>query len=313
MGKESNIKLSVIIPTYNRRETILRSARSVSAQLRDDFELVIIDDGSTDGTMDVILKMAPQQNLIIHRFDSNKGVNAARNAGVRLANGEFVLFLDSDDYMVDKSLDKVFLILSRKDISGHLLFVCLEEGTMRPWNLVWPPDGTLIDFHRQLTREYNGDYCHVVRKEYLFRYPFFEEFKASEDLNWFRISKECSPEQFFNIPVVVSRRNSLYSLTKDLNDLSKADNIAEQFRSNSKEIELFHSDYYEHNREYLKKQLNKTILLGIAIAKYEENRLLLNMLKEISFMSYLAYSLFNYLRLHYFILYLIKIKQVIKR
>src|SRR5271165_4480269 len=86
--------VSVIIPTFNRASTIGKAIASVVSQTFQDFELIVIDDGSTDETADVLLSFANTIRLI---RQENRGVSAARNAGIRAARGRWIAFLDSDD------------------------------------------------------------------------------------------------------------------------------------------------------------------------------------------------------------------------
>ena len=86
--------VSVVIPTYQRRHLVTDAVRSVLAQTYRDFELIVVDDGSVDGTEDML--SALDGELHYHR-QPNRGVGAARNTGVALARGSIVAFLDSDD------------------------------------------------------------------------------------------------------------------------------------------------------------------------------------------------------------------------
>lgn len=87
-------RVSIVMPTYNRRDTILRAIESVRAQWVDDWELVVVDDGSTDGTRDVVAGIDPRVRLIVQE---NQGVAGARNTAFCATRGELVAFLDSDD------------------------------------------------------------------------------------------------------------------------------------------------------------------------------------------------------------------------
>lgn len=98
-------KISVIIPTYNREKTIERAVRSVLEQTYTDFELLVIDDGSTDGTESLIGTISDERLKYI-RLDENGGPSNARNSGVQLAEGEWVAFQDSDDYWHPDKLKK---------------------------------------------------------------------------------------------------------------------------------------------------------------------------------------------------------------
>jgi glycosyltransferase involved in cell wall biosynthesis len=86
--------VSVIIPTYNRAWSIKESIDSVLSQDFNDFELIVIDDGSTDHTIE-ILNSYGKDIFVIHQ--RNQGVSSARNRGLMKASGSFIAFLDSDD------------------------------------------------------------------------------------------------------------------------------------------------------------------------------------------------------------------------
>jgi glycosyltransferase involved in cell wall biosynthesis len=92
MKKEKLV--SVIIPTYNRDRTLKEAIDSALAQTFTDFELIVVDDGSTDNTKNIL---SCYKDKIIVISEKNRGVSAARNAGISRASGRFIAFLDSDD------------------------------------------------------------------------------------------------------------------------------------------------------------------------------------------------------------------------
>ncbi|RLB05643.1 MAG: glycosyltransferase family 2 protein, partial [Deltaproteobacteria bacterium] len=94
-------RVSVIIPTYNRRTLLLEAVESVLAQTYSDFELIVVDDGSTDGTEEAIKRYGSR---LIYTYQPHQGVSAARNKGIEIARGELVAFLDSDDLWLPKKL-----------------------------------------------------------------------------------------------------------------------------------------------------------------------------------------------------------------
>ena len=107
--------VSIIIPTYNRGHVLGRAIESVLCQSFRDFELIVIDDGSTDQT-ERILKNYPRK-LIIHKQE-NRGVSAARNAGIKLASAPYLAFLDSDDWWLKGKLGAQLKTLEQ---SGNLI------------------------------------------------------------------------------------------------------------------------------------------------------------------------------------------------
>ena len=94
--------VSVIVPTFNRRETIQAAIASVQRQTFSDWELIVVDDGSTDDTAALIEGSDPRLVLIRQK---NQGVNAARNAGMLRARGQYIAFLDSDDEWLPHHLE----------------------------------------------------------------------------------------------------------------------------------------------------------------------------------------------------------------
>lgn len=94
---------SVIIPTFNRAAFLREAIDSVLAQTEKDFELIVIDDGSTDHTADLV---AAYGNQVRYLFQPNAGAAAARNLGIRHAAGSFITFLDSDDLWLPRKLER---------------------------------------------------------------------------------------------------------------------------------------------------------------------------------------------------------------
>ncbi len=97
---------SIIIPTYNRRSLIENAIDSVFAQTLEDFELIIIDDGSKDDTFSLVSKY--EDNRIIYAYKQNGGQNSANNLALKIIRGEYVAFLDSDDIWMNDKLEKTY-------------------------------------------------------------------------------------------------------------------------------------------------------------------------------------------------------------
>ena len=89
--------VSVIIPTHNRRDRVREAIASVAAQTCRDFELIVVDDGSDDGTGTLVDEFSPVCPRLRYVYQANQGVSAARNTGVALSSGPYLAFLDSDD------------------------------------------------------------------------------------------------------------------------------------------------------------------------------------------------------------------------
>ena len=123
--------ISVIIPTYNYGRHLGKALGSLGEQTYRNLEIIVVDDGSTDDTRSVVARFGPG---IVYLYQENRGVSAARNAGLRRAAGEFIAFLDADDYLLADSLAaRAAILQARPDIG--IVFTdtcsCDAEGNLR--------------------------------------------------------------------------------------------------------------------------------------------------------------------------------------
>jgi glycosyltransferase involved in cell wall biosynthesis len=125
--------VSVIIPVYNRRKLLQRALKSVASQTISNFEVIVIDDGSTDDSAETA-RAINGIDLKIIRHDRRRGAAAARNTGIREANGSYFAFLDSDDEWLPEKLEQQLNFLidgeGRRD-------VCCTAYFLRKHNEIW--------------------------------------------------------------------------------------------------------------------------------------------------------------------------------
>ena len=124
-------RISVVIPVYNMDSTVEGSARSVLNQTFKDFELILIDDGSTDGTPSILDAIASEDGRVRVIHQANKGLSGARNVGVKNARGEFIAWLDADDQMQPKALEKMITAI---DETGADVAICNYVNVDRQGN-----------------------------------------------------------------------------------------------------------------------------------------------------------------------------------
>src|SRR4051794_25365627 len=98
-------QVSVIIPTYNRGRLVVQAVQSVLAQTYTDVEAIVVDDGSTDDTQELVTRAFGGNPKVRYFKKPNGGVSSARNMGLREAQGEFVALLDSDDTWFSNKLE----------------------------------------------------------------------------------------------------------------------------------------------------------------------------------------------------------------
>jgi hypothetical protein len=168
----------VILPTYQRRELVRRAVASALAQTYRDFELIVVDDGSTDGTGEAL---APLGDRIRYEWQPNRGVAAARNLALRLATGSILAFLDSDDQWLPNHLAVVTDLL-RRHPEAVAASTCPGKDVRGRHRLT---DARIEDYRHEpnATRGTIGFVsCMAVRAEALARVGGFDErLKAGED------------------------------------------------------------------------------------------------------------------------------------
>ena len=110
-------RVSVIIPSYNNANYIARAIDSVLNQTYRDFEIIVVDDGSTDNTKDIV---SSYPNPVKYLGQDNRGPSSARNAGIAASRGEFIAFLDSDDYFMKPNLEMKMSFLESNPRAGWI-------------------------------------------------------------------------------------------------------------------------------------------------------------------------------------------------
>ncbi len=194
--KKSNYSfVSVIIPTYNRKNLIARSIQSVLNQSYKDFEVIIIDDASIDGTQEIVETFSDKR-LKYYRLKDRKGAGSARNIGIKKSNGSFITFLDSDDVWLPKKLEKQLLVFQNESPKIGVVYTdmqrILKNGTIKYY-----PAPTIVPERliNPITKFYQvrniGIQSVVIKKECFEQVGYFNErLPRLEDLELFiRLSK----------------------------------------------------------------------------------------------------------------------------
>lgn len=210
--------VSVVIPTYNRAELIGRSIQSVLNQSYADFELLVIDDGSTDETEGVVARFCdPRINYV--RLASNVGVSAARNVGIRISKGKFIAFQDSDDEWLSDNLAKHMSVFERSSPNLGVVYSdmhrILKDGFVSYHASPTVDSGRLINPTTQFYQVYMlGSQSVVIKRDCLDATGYFnEELPALEDLELFiRLSKRFD---FFRITEPLVRYYETDGLSKN--------------------------------------------------------------------------------------------------
>ena len=221
------MNVSVVIPCFNRKKTLSRSIDSVVNQTYKPSEIIIVDDGSTDGTRDFILNSYPN---IKYFFQPKKGVSSARNKGIRESSSDWVAFLDSDDEWLPQKLEKQI-----NQLGKH------SEIFISHTNEIWIRNGVRVNQMKK-HQKYGGyifdkclDICRIspssvlIHKKVLKDVGVFDEaLQVCEDYDlWLRITSKYS--------VLFERELLIVKYGGHKDQLSKVKEGIEQFRIQSLE------------------------------------------------------------------------------
>lgn len=127
----SDIKFSVIIPVYNSEEYIARCINSLISQTYENVEIITIDDGSTDSSLKILKELAQNNSRIKVLSQSNSGPSAARNKGLQIASGDYLSFVDSDDWMELSSYEQLYNEIVANDKPDIVMFNALRDDIVR--------------------------------------------------------------------------------------------------------------------------------------------------------------------------------------
>ena len=193
----SSPRVSVIIPTWNRRRQLEEAIASVLAQTYTDYEIVVVDDGSTDDTRAWIRGRYPEDRLV-YLHQENRGSSSARNAGIRAARGELVAFLDSDDLWLPQKLERQIPLFDRNPAVGFVFCGSAQVDARGATSKSRIPTG---DFRGRaalamIRRNMMPTPTVVVRKRLALEAgPMYEDLRFGEDWNyWIRIAARCETD-----------------------------------------------------------------------------------------------------------------------
>jgi len=186
----STMKISVVIPAYNSAEFLPMAIESALKQSYPPHEVIVVDDGSTDDTREVVARYP-----VRYIAQENRGLSGARNTGIRHAAGEWIALLDADDWWHPDKLEAQAQIADHADLVYTALTCAYPDGTMSPARHVaaqdlWP---SLIYFNSV------GPSSVIIRKSALIDFGMFDvNLRACEELDlWFRMVRKA---RFASVP-----------------------------------------------------------------------------------------------------------------
>lgn len=181
----SKPKISIIMPTYNRKQIIDLAIDSVLCQNYDDCEIIVIDDKSSDNTIEHISDKYGNKVRTLS-LKENSGANIARNRGVDISKGEWLLFLDSDDTLRESSLDYLSKLIEKVE-SNMIFSACVDSnGNVTSNN---PEFEGYLTYQEFICKKINGEYIALIKKDSFVKCYFDETTRRAPSIGFARMAK----------------------------------------------------------------------------------------------------------------------------
>jgi len=281
-----NFKVSVITPVYNREKYIAKAINSVINQTYNNWEYILVDDGSTDDSLNIISEFARKDSRVrlIQRKREPKGASTCRNIGITESNGEYVIFLDSDDYLLDHCLSSRIKAFGE---NSHLDFIVFQMIVVKEGHhdkVLWNIDSNDSDLFRFLSFDFVWSVTSPIwKKEALVKLCGFDEaLSCWQDIDlslrailnghiykkMFDLSPDCvnvihnhdsiSQKGSHSIKHLYSKENMIGNLLIPLTDLNKRVflNVAVSHVG----LEYFRKLYFVRGNAYLDKYVLKNVI-----------------------------------------------------
>lgn len=312
--------ISIIIPVYNASQYIHRCVESLVNQTYRDIEIILVDDGSTDDSLSLCREWAEKDSRIRVYSQSNSGVSVARNAGIKSAQGDFIILLDSDDWLDITTCQKLLEIQAESQAD------CIVYGLTQTSGNIWAPaehkmyetlDDLKEDFLYQLNTELLSSSVNKLYKKEYIKSLYPEDMSFGEDLLFsLDYLDECQKIIFIKEAFYQHEVYNTSSLTHTFNtqrfrDIERIQRRIMDFATDKSDVRLYQkytndciriirsfllSDAtYKEKRSMLKNWLRNAYLRNLPLGKIQliwQNRILLELVQKGCYP--LAYALVNW-------------------
>lgn len=281
------IKYSFIVPVYNTEKYLKKCLNSLVNQTYKDFEIIVVNDGSTDKSSNIISKYQKKYKNIIVIDKENEGLSMARNRGVQKSSGKYIIFVDSDDYVSNKLLEEVDKKIDDSDILRFQIATEDEEYTkINEYHEEEFESMCGYDAFKYLSSYHFVEpaWCYVIRKNYYIE-------------NKFSFKKGVYHEDFGLIPYVIYKARKVKSVDfigyyyiqrngsiMNNNDYKKTVKKAFDMLEQYKTMRLFAKNINRKNNldDYFLSYISNSVIVKARELKKDEKKVYINELKKLN-------------------------------
>ena len=270
-------KFSIVIPVYNVEDYIERCLESVKNQTFKDYEVIVVNDGTKDNSMEIVNKY---HFKIINQ--ENQGLSAARNNGAKKSKGEYILFLDSDDYLEKNTLTEVNKVIEK---DTDLVRFQIKEVY---------EDGKVIEYNEQAFKNLNGEeaFSHIVNYHFIENAWCYAINRKYYEKEKFFFAKGTIHEDYGLIPLVIRKAKKVSSISYiGYNYVQRTGSImnSKNYNKTKKQVKDFYNHYnylikesenIKGNTEIFKSYISNSLIEKICELKYKDYKKYKKKLKE---------------------------------
>ncbi len=267
---KNKLKFTVLTPVYNRQDCIERCIKSVLSQKYGDVKHLIINDGSTDNTLEIIknYKNKYPEKIDFISYNENKGINYAFNRGLEKLEDGFCIVLGSDDWLAKNAIEIILSYIEKYANFLHYMFIPDDKLSYVNNNPILIKQVNIVGYEDWLAERVTGDFVHVIHSSVLKKFPFYEEFRLYEGINFLRFYRYTQKQLIIKKVVVLRDRNRKDHLTKE-GFLFKKGAINNEFKALDLYLSLFGDDLLKLDDEKWKNKIKRYIKIGLACGNYE--------------------------------------------
>ena len=278
------MKYSIITPVYNRADCIARCLDSVIRNLRWGVELenIVVDDGSHDDSPKIVQNYADKHpHIKFIPFLQNRGTNAARNAAIAAATGDYCIILDSDDYFVDEAVRQIDGVVTTHKYLHYFFMPDDMIDFHNSYSLIQGKECAVITYEDLLLRRVDGDFIHVVSTNIFKKYPFDEYVRVNEGVFFMLLHREEKEIYYSNIVTTIRERGREDSVSRSTRADKEA--VMRSIKAINLRLKWFESDLlkYPEGVKLVSTLLLKLVDYNLIIGDYKNTGIARQHLKQI--------------------------------
>lgn len=176
-------KVSIIVPIFNTSQHLVKCIKSIMNQSYKNLEIILINDGSTDNSLELCQRLALEDDRIKVFSQENKGLSTTRNLGIGYATGDYICFIDSDDYLENDMIEVLLknAISANADVSSIRAFVHTRDGEIRKYSND-PRSINIYDNIDKIVNAYANGNISIAVWDKMFKKTFIEKVRFSPDV-----------------------------------------------------------------------------------------------------------------------------------